>query len=53
MRQLSRLCSGSFRIGEPDNEISLDELIEDALILVAERNPDFYQVSDGRLLSAD
>jgi hypothetical protein len=42
-----------FRIGEPTNEITLDDLFEEALMIVAERNPDFHQVSQGRLTAAD
>lgn len=42
-----------FRIGEPQLEISLEDAIEESLTLVAERNPDFYQLSQGRLIDAD
>ena len=38
-----------FRVGSPDEPVSLDEVIDDALALVADRNPDFYEVRDGRL----
>lgn len=42
-----------FRIGDPQLEISLEDAIEESLMLVAERNPDFYQLSQGRLIDAD
>lgn len=42
-----------FRIGDPQHEVSADDMIGDCLAIVAERNPDFYQVDAGRLRKAD
>ncbi len=42
-----------FRIGDPQLEISLEDAIQESLMLIAERNPDFYQLSHGRLIDAD
>lgn len=38
-----------FRVGAPDEPVSLDDVLDDALGLVADRNPDFYEVRDGRI----
>lgn len=38
-----------FRVGAPNEPVSLDDVIDDALGLVADRNPDFYEVRGGRL----
>lgn len=42
-----------FKIGDAAKEVAMEVLIEEALHMVAERNPDFYQVLDGRLATAD
>ena len=42
-----------FRVGHADHEISVDEFLEEILVFVAERNPDFYQFHEGRLKRAD
>lgn len=42
-----------FRIGEPEAEIPLERFFEESLSIVAERNPDFYQVVDGQIAAAD
>ncbi|MGE4533633.1 hypothetical protein [Halomonas sp.] len=38
-----------YRVGDPDNEISLSLMLDELLELVAERNPDFYEYSEGQL----
>lgn len=38
-----------YRVGDPENEISLSQMLDELLELVAERNPDFYEYSEGRL----
>ncbi len=40
-----------FGVGEPDKEIALHQVMDDLMILVAERNPDFYEFDEvsGRL----
>jgi hypothetical protein len=37
-------------VGLPDAPISFDAVMADALLLVADRNPDFYDVRDGRVV---
>ncbi|WP_371295251.1 hypothetical protein [Haliea sp.] len=39
-----------FKVGDPDNEVSLSQMLDEILELVAERNPDFYEFDDGRLI---
>jgi hypothetical protein len=38
-----------YRVGFPDDPVSMDDALEEALQIVADRNPDFYEVRDGRL----
>ena len=38
------------RVGEPDVPVSLDGAVTEAVDLVADRNPDFYDARDGRLV---
>lgn len=38
-----------YRVGEPKQPISLDDAFGEALHLVADRNPDFFDVLDGRI----
>ncbi len=38
-----------FRVGQPGASVSLDDALDEALGLVADRNPDFYEVRRGRL----
>ena len=38
-----------FRVGAPDAPVALDDVFDDALSVVADRNPDFYEVRGGRL----
>jgi hypothetical protein len=42
----------AFEVGKPDTPISLDNVIDDLLALVAERNPDFYELESGNLRPA-
>ncbi|HLT48045.1 MAG TPA: hypothetical protein VK002_12500 [Rubricoccaceae bacterium] len=37
-------------VGQPDAPVSFDAVVADALALVADRNPDFYDVRDGRVV---
>lgn len=41
-----------FRVGEPDKEIELEDMINELVDLVAIRNPDFYEHDEGTLRSA-
>jgi hypothetical protein len=40
----------AFEVGKPDLPVALDRALDDLLTLVAERNPDFYEFDDGRLV---
>ena len=37
-------------VGEPDFNVSFDDVVAQVLDLVADRNPDFYDVRDGRIV---
>jgi len=39
-----------YRVGYTDSPVSLDDAINESIRLVADRNPDFYDVRDGRLV---
>lgn len=39
-----------FPVGQPDAAISLDAGVSEALQLVADRNPDFYDIREGRVV---
>ncbi|WP_295459010.1 hypothetical protein [uncultured Thiodictyon sp.] len=41
-----------FQVGAPDRELALVDILDDLLALVAQRNPDFYELRDGRLIPA-
>ena len=41
----------AYSVGVPDLIVPLKDLIEDLLGIVAERNPDFYEIRDGVLVS--
>jgi len=41
----------AYEVGYPDDPIEIDKILTDLLVLVAERNPDFYEVADGRLVA--
>lgn len=38
-----------YRVGDPKASVSLDDVFRELLDIVAERNPDFYEVVDGKL----
>ncbi len=42
----------AFHVGAPDRELALADMLADLLGLVAQRNPDFYELRDGRLIPA-
>lgn len=42
----------AFEVGKPDKEVPLSEAFDILLSLVAERNPDFYEVANGSLVKA-
>ena len=39
-----------YAVGEPEQPIALDDAFDDVLHLVADRNPDFYEARDGRIV---
>ncbi|MEO8122967.1 MAG: hypothetical protein ABI633_02860 [Burkholderiales bacterium] len=41
-----------FAVGQPEIELTFNEIIDDMLELVSQRNPDFYEFVDGKLMSA-
>ena len=41
-----------FQVGAPNRELALVDILDDLLALVAQRNPDFYELRDGRLIPA-
>lgn len=43
----------AFEVGRPETLIPLDKIIHNLLGLVAERNPDFYELEDGNLRPAN
>ena len=42
-----------FRVGDAETKISIDEFFDQTINLLAERNPDFHQISQGKLTKAD
>ena len=38
-----------YRVGDPNEELSMSNILDDLLILVAERNSDFYEFDSGNL----
>lgn len=40
----------AFEVGNPDTPVPLETVIDDLLKIVAERNPDFYEFDDGRIV---
>ena len=48
----AQLSLRPFQVGVPDRELALEDMLDDLLGLVAQRNPDFYELRDGRLISA-
>lgn len=41
-----------FAVGDPAKELSLSDMIDELLKLVAQRNPDFYEFANGKLQKA-
>ena len=41
-----------YLVGDPDTVCTFDDMLTDLLTMVAERNPDFYEVVDGELVRA-
>lgn len=41
----------AYEVGNPDQPIKIDKILTELLMLVAERNPDFYEVVDGKLVA--
>ena len=39
-------------VGDPKTPVSFEEVFRELLDIVAERNPDFYEVVDGKLEKA-
>lgn len=48
----AQLTLRAFQVGAPDRELALADMLDDLLSLVAQRNPDFYELRDGRLIPA-
>ena len=42
----------AYEVGKPDVPVSLEVVLDDLLQLVAQRNPDFYEFVDGKLVKA-
>jgi len=40
-----------YRVGEPDEPVALAHIFDEAITLIATRNGDFYEESDGMLKS--
>jgi hypothetical protein len=43
----------AYHVGESQKVVSLEELIGALVVLVAERNPDFYEMADGKIVSVN
>ena len=48
----AQLSLRAFQVGAPNRELALADMLDDLLGLVAQRNPDFYELRDGRLIPA-
>lgn len=42
----------AFEVGEPKTPVPMSEIFDDLVMLIAERNPDFYECVDGQLVRA-
>jgi hypothetical protein len=49
----TRIGLRAFEVGKPAEEVPMDRILNQLLDLVAERNPDFYEVLDGKLTSVN
>jgi hypothetical protein len=43
----------AFEIGKPQEEVSMERILDTLVELVAERNPDFYEAVEGKLFSVN
>ena len=41
-----------FAVGAPEDELKFSDIIDDLLMLVSQRNPDFYEFANGKLTKA-
>lgn len=41
-----------YRVGKPDETITFEELMDELVLLTAQRNPDFYEYFDGTLVKS-
>jgi hypothetical protein len=41
-----------YAVGNPENQLTISDILEDLLTLVAQRNPDFYECVEGHLRKA-
>jgi hypothetical protein len=48
----SERCIRAYEVGKPDRAIPMNAIMEDLLSIVAERNPDFYELEGGVLRSS-
>ena len=39
----------AFEVGEPNKALAMDDILNHLLLLIAERNPDFYELDNGNL----
>jgi hypothetical protein len=42
----------TYDVGKPDRPRPLDEIFDELITIIAERNPDFYECVDGSLVRA-
>ncbi len=38
-----------YNVGDPTKSVSLDDVFDEAIELIAERNPDFYEIHNNRI----
>jgi hypothetical protein len=43
----------AYAVGDPKKERTFESIFDELVTLIAERNPDFYQVNGGKLERAD
>jgi hypothetical protein len=48
-----RVSLRAFEVGKPEEEVPMDGIMDTLVELVAERNPDFYEVVNGKLISVN
>jgi hypothetical protein len=42
----------AYEVGKPDAPLTIEAILDELLQMVADRNPDFYEYADGKLLRA-